>query len=135
VQAVRPILRAAWSFQTGPDACIALARAGSTSLKIAVRPEGLIRLTVALPGDAPNKPAAHFSGPAGHWLILGTHAGRREAAFTLGRDETSLSRILMLLSGGMLNLEPSDQEVPILSLPESGAEGQEWFACARGSVD
>jgi hypothetical protein len=130
----RPILRAAWSFQTGPDACIAFAKAGSASLQIAVRPEGLIRLAVALPGYAPDKPVAHFSGPAGHWLIMGTQVRHREAVFTLGRDETSLSRILMLLSGGTLNLEPPDDDLPILSLPESGAEGQEWFVCARGSV-
>lgn len=133
--AARPILRAAWSFQTGPDACIALAKAGSTSLQIVVRPEGLIRLGLSLPGDAPGRPVASFSGSAGRWQILGTHAGRREVLFTLGRDEFSLSRILMLLSGGLLNLEPAGEDLPILSLPESGAEGQKWFACARHSVN
>jgi hypothetical protein len=135
VQAARPVLRAAWSFQTAPDACVALAKAGPASLQITVRPERLIRLTVALPGDAPDKPTARFNGPAGHWLILGMRAGRREALFTLGRDETSLSRILVLLSGGMLNLEPRGEDLPILSLPESGAQGREWFACARRSVN
>ncbi len=130
----RPILRAAWSFQTGPDACVALAKAGSATLQIAVRREGLIRLTVSLPADAPARPVAHFSGPAGRWLVPGTHAGRREAVFALARNETSLSRILMLLSGGALDLEPPDQDLPILSLPESGAEGQQWFTCVRGIV-
>ncbi|HVC63431.1 MAG TPA: hypothetical protein VND19_24090 [Acetobacteraceae bacterium] len=124
-----------WSFRTGPDACIALAKAGSTSLQIAVRPEGLIRLSMSLPGDPPARPVGHFNGPAGHWLIFGTHAGRREAIFVLGRDEISLSRILMLLSGGVLNLEPAREDLPILVLPESGVEGQEWFACARRSVN
>lgn len=133
--AARPTLRAAWSFQAGPDACVALAKAGGTSLRITVHPEGLVRLTMSVPGDAPDRPVAHFNGPAGHWLLLGSHVGRSEALFTLGRDEISLSRILMLLSGGTLNLEPPDEDLPILSLPESGAEGQAWFVCARNSVN
>jgi hypothetical protein len=78
----------------------------------------------------------HFSGPAGHWLIPALRAPRpREVLFLLARDETSLSRVLILLSGGLLEVEPADEDLPILSLPESGAEGQDWFACARGSVD
>jgi hypothetical protein len=131
----RPVLHATWSFQTGPNACLALARAGAANLRITVHPEGPIRLTMSVPDDAPTKPVAHFSGPAGHWLLGGSHAVPREASFFLARDEVSLSRILMLLSGGVLNLEPSEDDVPILSLPASGAEGQEWFACARDSVN
>jgi hypothetical protein len=131
---VRPVLRAEWTFQTGPDSCIALARAGSASLQIAVQREGLIRLTVSLSGETPIRPVAQFSGPAGHWLSSGTHAGRRAVVFTLNRTNTSLSQILMLLSGGALNVGPSDGDVPILSLPESGADGQQWFACVRRIV-
>ena len=85
-------------------------------------------------GDAPITPVVHFSGPAGRWLMLGAHAGPREALFTLDRNEISLSRILILLSGGILDLEPSVEDLPILSLPESGAEGQDWFACVRRIV-
>lgn len=133
--AARLVLRATWTFQAGPDACIALAKAGSTSLQIAVRPEGLLRLAMSLPGDAPDRPVARFSGSAGYWQILGAHAGDREVTFSLARNETSLSRILMLLSGGMLSLEPPDENLPVLSLPESGAEGRKWFACARRSVN
>jgi hypothetical protein len=130
----RPILRTAWSFQSTPDACIALAKAGAASLQISVRREGLIRLTISLPGDAPAKPVARFTGPAGRWLIPGIHPAPRVELFTLARDETSLSRILVLLSGGTLNLQPAGGDLPILSLPESGAEGQHWFACVRGIV-
>lgn len=129
------MLRAAWSFRTGPDACVALAKAGSSNVQIAVRPEGLIRLSVSLPGNAPTRSVAHFSGPAGHWLMLATHTGPHEVLFLLARDETSLSRVLILLSGGMLDLGTPGDDLPILSLPESGAEGQEWFACARSSVN
>jgi hypothetical protein len=131
---VRPTLHATWSFQTEPDTCVAVAKAGAASLRIAVPAEGLIRLTVTLPGDTPAKPVAHFSGPAGRWLLPGTHAGRRENLFTLHRDATSLGRILVLLSGGVLNLEPPGEDLPVLSLPESGADGQRWFACVRRIV-
>jgi hypothetical protein len=131
----RAILRAAWSFQAEPDACIALAKAGAASLRIAVPREGLIRLTMSVPGDAPARPVVHFNGPAGRWLIPGTPAGRRLNQFALARDEASVSRVLMLLSGGTLNLGPPAQNLPILALPESGAEGQQWFACVRQIVN
>jgi hypothetical protein len=133
--AVRPVLHAAWSFHTEPDACIAVARASAASLQIAVRREGLIRLTMSLPGDAPAKPVVRFNGPAGRWMIPGTPAGRRQDLFTLARNETSLSRILVLLSGGTLDLQPPGEDLPILSLPESGANGQQWFACVRRIVN
>jgi hypothetical protein len=134
VHAAHPVLRAAWSFQSGPDACIATARAGAASLEIAVRPDSAIRLTLALPGDPPDRPVAHFSGPAGHWAMLGLRAGHHEAAFALGRNESALSRVLMLLSGGMLQVEAPGEALPTLSLPESGADGQQWFMCARRNV-
>ena len=95
VPAARPVLHAAWSFQSEPDACVAVARAGAASLEIAVPRDGPIRLTLALPGSRPTRPVARFQGPAGRWLIPGTHAGRRLDLFTLARDETSLSRILV----------------------------------------
>jgi hypothetical protein len=132
---VRPILHAAWSFQTGPDACVAVAKAGPASLQVAVRRAGLIRLTVSLPGGAPRRPVARFAGPAGRWLISGSNPVHREALFTLERNDASLSRILILLSGGTLNLEPPGEDFPILSLPETGAEGQQWFTCVRRIVN
>jgi hypothetical protein len=66
-------------------------------------------------------------------VIPGNHAGRQDL-FTLGRNATSLGRILTLLSGGTLSLEPPGEDLPILSLPESGVAGQRWFACVRGIV-
>lgn len=131
---VRPVLHAAWSFQTGSDACVAVAKAGAASLQIAVRREGLIRLTLSLPGAPPPRPVARFIGPAGRWVVQGSPAGRHDVLFTLGRNNTSLSRILMMLSGGVVSLEPPGEDSPILSLPESGPEGQQWFTCVRGIV-
>lgn len=134
VHAARPVLRATWSFQSASDTCTAIASSGTTSLQIVIRPEGMIRLRLSLPVAAPDKAEARFNGPAGHWQIQGDHVDHREVWFSLPRNETSLSRILMLLSGGLLNLEPARADVPVLSLPGSGAEGQHWFTCARRNV-
>lgn len=131
---VAPTLHAAWSFQVTAKDCLALAQAGRSRLEIAVRPEGAIRLVLSLPQDAPARPIAYFSGPAGHWLIAGAPLAHRQALFLLPRNDTSLSRILMLLSGGTFAPGPADLALPMLSLPESGADGRHWFACARSSV-
>lgn len=131
----RPILHAAWFFRATPGACTALASAGSASLEVAVRPTGLIQLSLWLPGNPPERPVAHFNGPAGGWLIEGRPIGHREVRFLLGRTDTSLSRILMLLSGGMLYVGAPGNDLPALSLPESGTDGRQWFACAHRSVN
>jgi hypothetical protein len=131
-KAARPVVHAAWTFRTGPD-CIALATAGRVRLTVAVRRSGPVRLTVVMPAEATRRPIAQFRGPAGAWSIHGIVSGR-EAVFSMRRDMDALSRVLMLLSGGMLALEPSDGDLPILDLPPSGGEGQQWFDCARNSV-
>ncbi|HTW70883.1 MAG TPA: hypothetical protein VME47_13415 [Acetobacteraceae bacterium] len=130
----RPVLRAVWNFDTAHESCIMAARTRRASLLLNLRPEGPIRLIVSLPAPSPPDPAAHFTGPAGQWTIGGTALARDQAAFPLPRNETTLGRILMILSGGTLDLRPDAAGLPILSLPESGAAGREWFACARRSV-
>ena len=131
-------MRAAWSFQAAQDSCVALARAGSASLRILISADGMIRLTLTMPGQSGATPVARFNGPAGNWLMKGALLPSRQSAllatFSLPRNDTSLSRILMLLSGGMLELGPADAGLPILALPESGDDGRQWFICARRSV-
>lgn len=131
-RAARPVLHAAWAFRTGQD-CIATAAAGRVRLTVAVRRTGPVRLTVSMPAEVTGRPVAQFRGPAGAWSAHGI-VSRREAVFSMGRDMNALSRVLMLLSGGVLALEPPDGDWPILDLPPSGVDGQQWFACARNSV-
>ena len=133
VRPVRPVLHAAWSFQATPEACIAQAKAGPASLSVAIRQTGPIRLTLTLPVDPPDQALARFSGPAGSWDIRAAAIHHHGASFILPRTDTSLGRILILLSGGQLI--PEQTEAPILSLPESGAAGRHWFGCARYSVN
>jgi hypothetical protein len=130
----RPVLHATWSFDSDAESCTAIARAGATQLQIVVRPGGPIRLSLSLPMEPPARPVARFAGPAGRWLIAGAHAGRREAIFPLDHNEGGLSRILMLLSGGTFDLQPPEDDLPILLLPGSGHDGDRWFACARHHV-
>lgn len=129
----RPVLRAAWSFQATPDACVAQARAGATSLSVTIRESGPIRLTLVLPYNAPVHALARFSGPAGTWDARAGATFRHATSFFLPRRNAALGRILVLLSGGQFILD--QPHAPILSLPESGAPGRQWFACARRSVN
>ena len=133
--AARPILRTTWSFHAGQDACTALARSGPASLSIAIHPEGPIRLTLSLPRDPPEQFFVRFNGPAGRWQIDAGYKTHHTASFALPRTDLSLGRILTLLSGGLLTLEPPGDTLPILSLPESGNAGAQWFACAMHSVN
>lgn len=130
---IRAVLRAVWTFDTSPESCTMAAKAGAAGLLLTIRPDGPIRLIVSLPAAPPSRPAAHFAGPAGHWAIDGVAAARHQAVFPLPRNDTTLGRILMILSGGTLDLGPAPG-LPILALPESGAAGRQWFDCARHNV-
>lgn len=130
----RPILHPKWSFRTQPNVCLATAAAGRTRLVIAVRRSQPIRLSIDLPVDSTGDAIARFHGPAGSWAAQGWHASRHEIVFNLGRDMGSLSRVLMLLSGGVLALDSPQGNLPILTLPASGTDGQQWFNCARSRV-
>jgi len=130
----RPVLHAVWTFDTSAEACTMAAKAGPASLLLTIRPDGPVRLVVSLPAPPPSQPAAHFAGPAGHWTIAGFASGRHQAVFPLPRNDSTLGRILMILSGGTLDLGPGAPGLPILALPESGAAGRQWFDCARRNV-
>lgn len=132
-RAVQPRLHAAWEFKADSDSCVAAAAAGSTRLELAVRSNGPIRLTVSLPNGSSGRPVARFDGPAGNWSVTGWHAGRT-VVFVLGHDINALSRVLMMLSGGVLDLQSPAKNLPIVTLAPSGASGQHWFACARRNV-
>ena len=130
----RPSVHASWSFVTKPDACLATAGAGSTRLEIAVQRKQPIRLRVTFPTDAEGKIIAKFNGPAGAWTVPGWHAGQRDVVFTLGRGMDLLSRVLMLLSGGVMDFDSPRKGLPLFNLSASGAAGQRWFTCARHVV-
>lgn len=132
--AVRPMLHATWSFAIRPGDCLATAAAGRTRVVLSVPRGKPIRMRIVLAGASAQHPVAHFRGPAGAWTIGGWRAGDHAVAFELGHDVNALSRVLILLSGGVLDLEAAEAPLPRLELPASGAAGQRWFGCVRHSV-
>jgi hypothetical protein len=49
----------------------------------------------------------------------------------LGSDNTALSHVLVLLSGGTLNVGLAPHGVVSLVIRPSDTSGQNWFDCAR----
>jgi len=128
------VLRANWAFHATESMCNAVASSRAASLTIVVRPEGMVRLELSLPRPPPARPTAHFAGPAGQWAVAGAASNHGQAVFLLPRNEQSLGRLLILLSGGTLALDGAEPALPVLALPESGPAGREWFDCAKRSV-
>jgi hypothetical protein len=133
----RQVISTTWSFDNRTDECLAVAASGRTSLQVTVRRNAPIQLAIALPRSLPpSKPAVElrFSGPAGSWKINARRMGSRHLTAVLGSDDTALSRVLVLLSGGRLEVGEQDQAIPSFGLAPSEARGRLWFDCARKSM-
>jgi hypothetical protein len=131
----RQTIRTNWTFNIGDDECAAVAAAAgtSTSLAVTVRRDMPIRLVVSLasPTHGPPSVPLRFTGPAGAWQAVAHQATARQISVALGSDETALSHVLVLLSGGMLEAGPPAQLIVSLVISPSDAQGQAWFDCAR----
>ena len=128
-----PVLHPEWSFDSNPDECLATAAAGATALRISVRRESAIRLTVSLARQYEHEAVVplRFVGPAGTWQVSARAYGASQLGVTLGSDNTALSHILVLLSGGTFNVGLSPHPVVSLIIRPSDTSGQNWFDCAR----
>jgi hypothetical protein len=128
-----PILRPEWSFSSKGDECTAAATAGATALRINVRRESAIRLTVTLARQYDHEDVVplRFVGPAGTWQVTARAYGASQLGVTLGSDNTALSHILVLLSGGMFSVGLPPHAVVSLAIKPSDTNGQNWFDCAR----
>jgi hypothetical protein len=132
-----PPIRTAWTFQASDTACVAVAAAAGTSLLVSIRRDAPIRAVVALETPAAHGPASvplRFTGPAGAWQVAAHRSAARRFTVTLGADDTALSRVLILLSGGTLELGEPAQPIVALSIGASDTQGQAWFDCARGKL-
>ena len=133
----RQVISTTWSFDNRTDECLAVAASGRTSLQVIVRRNAPIQLAISLPRSLPpGKPAVvmRFSGPAGNWQINARRTGSRQLTADLGSDDTALSRVLVLLSGGLVEVGEQDQAIPSFGLAPSEASGRVWFDCARKSM-
>jgi hypothetical protein len=130
----RPVQEAAWSVSLAGDACQARAATADIGLVLRVTDGDSLSLRLAagparrLSRGGP-QPAV-FSGPAGGWRADLAPAGTDLAA-TLGLDETTLGWTAALLEGGTLDVGGPRLGLPLLRLPNAGAAGQRFFACAR----
>lgn len=57
-----------------------------------------------------------------------------EVGLTLPADNLELSRVLALLSGGVLEVGASDRLIASLAIVPSETKGQLWFDCARLNI-
>jgi hypothetical protein len=132
----RVVVRTNWTFSAGDEECTAVAAAGGNSLAVTVRRDAPIRVavTVAAPAQAPATTQLRFSGPAGTWQAAARRAAPRQVAVSLGADETALSRVLVLLSGGTLEVGTPTQLITTFNIGPSEAQGQDWFDCARAKA-
>src|SRR5579863_506232 len=128
-----PTLRTDWTFSSQNDQCVATAAAGATALHVTVRRESPIRLDIALAPKFGHDPAVplRFVGPAGTWQVTAHQVGTTLLSVTLGSDNIALSHVLVLLSGGTLDVGTPPQAVVVLAIRASDTNGQNWFDCAR----
>ena len=75
-----------------------------------------------------------FNGAAGSWRVVGRATGPHAIAASLGSDEAALSHILVLLSGGLLDVGEAAPTVATLDVSPSDRNGQVWFDCARSKI-
>jgi hypothetical protein len=128
-----PTLHTDWTFSTQNNQCVATAAAGATALRVIVRREAPIRLDVALAPQFTHDPVVplRFVGPAGGWQVTAHQVGKTQLSVTLGSDNVALSHVLVLLSGGALDVGTPPQAVVLLAIRPSDTSGQNWFDCAR----
>ena len=131
------VVRTTWTFRSSDEECTAIAAASGTSLQVTrpprcADPPRRRPRTGASPATGDRSASLHRIG-----RILAGHrprAAARQFTVALGSDETALSRILVLLSGGTLELGRPAQPIVSLAISPSDTQGQTWFDCARGKM-
>jgi hypothetical protein len=135
--APNPVIHTTWTFRSSDEECVAVAAAAGTGLQVTIRRDTPVRLVVSLAAQPEHRSGTaplRFAGPAGAWQVAARRTAARQFTVALGRDDTALSRILILLSGGMLDLGAPAQPIVSLAIGPSEAQGQTWFDCARGKM-
>jgi hypothetical protein len=132
-----PTIHTTWTFRAGGDDCVAEAAAPGALLQIAVQRDAPIRVNLTLQSVPLRSQASvplRFNGAAGSWRVVGRATGPHALAASLGSDEAALSHILVLLSGGLLEVGEAGTSLALLDISPSDRGGQIWFDCARGKV-
>lgn len=123
-----------WTFRADEAACRAVAAGPGAAVSITVTRNTVgLAARLTTPG-APVRPAGaamQFQGAAGTWSAPLTQTGRRTAALAGGLNEDAVGRVLVMLSGGRLQVGRAGAGWPVLLLQASGAAGKLWFECVR----
>jgi hypothetical protein len=132
----RAPLRATWTFESGNDQCVASADAGSASVRVTIRRNAAAELLVSFATrSVPASPVPlRFSGPAGDWQVQARRSAARALGVTLGADNTALTHVLVLLSGGTFDVGSPERPIASVVIAPSDTRGQAWFDCARGMM-
>ena len=104
-------------------------------MRVTVRRHAAVELLVSLAQVAPASAVPlRFSGPAGDWQVPARRSAARALGVTLGTDNTALSHVLVLLSGGTFDVGAPERPIASFVIAPSDARGQAWFDCARGMM-
>jgi hypothetical protein len=103
---------------------------------VTIRRNAAAELVVSLAAQVvPASPVPlRFSGPAGNWQVQARRTASRALAVSLGSDNTALTQVLVLLSGGAFDVGSPDRPIASLVIAPSDTRGQAWFDCARGMM-
>ncbi len=118
-----------WSFEAG-ESCSADARSASLSLSVVVSSSQVQMAVTGGPRVAFPRRAASiaFTGRSGTWTMQGRAAGRRMVQASMPLTEDAVSRVLVLLDGGVVRVGST---APSLRIPNAGVAGRDWFRCVR----
>jgi hypothetical protein len=145
IPAVPPLVRhvqnqpvhTVWTFRSGDEDCVAVAAAENVSLVVTVNRNASINLAVSVPGQLTQGSRSvplRFTGPSGTWQVAASRTAAHQISVGLSANDIALSRILVLLNGGVLDVGTPPQPIVSLAISPSEAQGQTWFDCARGKV-
>ncbi len=119
---------ARWSFDAG-ESCRAEARSASLSLAVTVS-SSQVQFIVTGGRRVAFQPKASpiaFTGRSSAWTLRGRATGRHEIGASMPLTEDAASRVLVLLDGGGVRVDPA----PPLHIPAAGVAGRDWFKCVR----
>lgn len=124
---------------TGDATCPETARLKASNLTIILRQPKLSEITISLALLHSRMRSAHgkklsltFQNKQTKWDVKG-RLKDKQVAFTLPSNAESLSKILVLMSGGTLHLR-SPRVKYLIQVPPAGPSEQRWFDCARIKV-
>lgn len=128
--AVRPVA-AAWSFSFANGTCTASVAHPSAGVTISAGPTATMNLVTRV-AAAPGRGSATrvaFNGPGGSWGLRLRRSGAEPPAAAAPLNQAAEGRLRALLTGGTLRLTAGSSPVAVLSVPDAGVAGRDWFGC------